>query len=168
MESKLSNEEIIAAISQQFEGVILSHTESDQLNIVIPSSSVHSIIEWLKGHDKLNFNFLTNITGIHYPENQGEEIMLVYHLHSWSNNYRFRLKTSLPINQPKIATITDLFAAANWIERETFDFYGVQFEGHPNLTRILNEETMNYFPLRKEYHLEDQTRQDKDNRFFGR
>jgi NADH-quinone oxidoreductase subunit C len=54
------------------------------------------------------------------------------------------------------------------MERETFDFYGVLFEGHPNLTRILNEDSMDYFPMRKEFQLEDATREDKDDRFFGR
>ena len=61
-----------------------------------------------------------------------------------------------------------MHAGSNWMERETFDFYGVLFEGHPNLTRILNEDSMDYFPMRKEFQLEDATREDKDDRFFGR
>jgi NADH-quinone oxidoreductase subunit C len=54
------------------------------------------------------------------------------------------------------------------MERETFDFFGVKFNGHPNLVRILNEDSMDYFPMRKEFQLEDATREDKDDRYFGR
>jgi NADH-quinone oxidoreductase subunit C len=78
------------------------------------------------------------------------------------------LKAFIPIAEPTIASITDIYVGANWQERETYDFFGVQFTGHPNLTRILNEDSMDYFPLRKEYHLEDATREDKDDRYFGR
>jgi NADH-quinone oxidoreductase subunit C len=62
----------------------------------------------------------------------------------------------------------DIYPCADWMERETYDFYGVIFDGHKNLRRILNEDSMDYFPLRKEYHLEDATREDKDDRYFGR
>jgi NADH-quinone oxidoreductase subunit C len=68
----------------------------------------------------------------------------------------------------EILTITDLYAAANWMERETFDFFGIQFVGHPNLTRILNVDDMDYHPMLKAYALEDETRTDKDDTFFGR
>jgi len=78
------------------------------------------------------------------------------------------VKTFTSIEKPQIDTLTNLFSAANWMERETFDFFGIEFIGHPNLIRILNVEYMDYFPMRKEYPLEDQTRKDKDDRFFGR
>ena len=83
-------------------------------------------------------------------------------------NTRLRVKTFVKEDDPKMPTITDLFSSANWMERETYDFYGIVFEGHPNLIRILNVEYMDYFPMRKEYPLEDATRKDKDDRFFGR
>ncbi|HEY1021998.1 MAG TPA: NADH-quinone oxidoreductase subunit C, partial [Flavisolibacter sp.] len=73
-----------------------------------------------------------------------------------------------PIEQPDVLTATSVFETANWLEREAFDFYGVNFVGHPNLKRIQNVEEMDYFPLRKEYPLEDQTRLDKDEEMFGR
>ena len=74
----------------------------------------------------------------------------------------------MSLEQPEIKSIVDIYSGANWMERETFDFYGIQFVGHPNLTRILNEDSMDYYPMRKEFHLEDATREDKDDRFFGR
>jgi NADH-quinone oxidoreductase subunit C len=81
---------------------------------------------------------------------------------------RIRIKTFVAMANPRLASLTSLFPAANWMERETFDFYGILFEGHPNLKRILNVEYLDYFPMRKEYPLEDPTRHDKDDRFFGR
>jgi NADH-quinone oxidoreductase subunit C len=89
-------------------------------------------------------------------------------LHSWENNTRVRIKVFVPITDPKVPTLTTLFAAANWQERETFDFYGIEYIGHPNLKRILNMEDMDYFPMRKEYPLEDATREDKIDALFGR
>lgn len=84
------------------------------------------------------------------------------------NNVRLRIKTFIPIAKPEIASVTSLYSSANWMERETYDFYGIIFTGHPNLTRILNVDEMDYFPMRKEYPLEDGTRQDKVDEYFGR
>jgi NADH-quinone oxidoreductase subunit C len=92
----------------------------------------------------------------------------MYQLHNLPVNHRIRLKIFLPIENPSTPTITTIFSAANWLERETFDFYGVIFSGHPNLKRILNVEDMIIHPLRKEYPLEDQRREDKVDSFFGR
>ena len=64
--------------------------------------------------------------------------------------------------------MTSLYASANWMERETYDFYGIIFDGHPDLRRILNMDEMEYFPLRKEYPLQDATRTDKEDKYFGR
>ena len=84
------------------------------------------------------------------------------------DNVRIRFKVFTDIAKPDVFTATRLYEAANWMERETFDFFGVNFVGHPNLKRILNVDEMDYFPLRKEYPLEDQTRTDKDDEMFGR
>jgi NADH-quinone oxidoreductase subunit C len=92
----------------------------------------------------------------------------VYQLHNLVTNNRLRLKAYLPVENPVISTITTVYAGANWMERETYDFYGVNFMGHPQLKRILNVEDMIIFPLRKEYPLEDQTREDKNDTMFGR
>ena len=98
----------------------------------------------------------------------GRELAIVYHLHNLTENVRIRFKVFTAVDEPDVFTASKLFAAANWMERETFDFYGVNFVGHPNLKRILNVDEMDYFPMRKEYPLEDQTRVDKDDEMFGR
>lgn len=89
-------------------------------------------------------------------------------LHSWTNNVRVRIKVYVPIAEPNVPTLTNLFASANWMERESFDFFGINYVGHPNLKRILNIEDMDYHPMRKEYPLEDATREDKIDALFGR
>jgi len=129
---------------------------------------IHEIIAGLQQDQGLKFHFLTTLCGINYPENEGQELGVIYHLHSLTKNIRLRLKIFFPITDPVVPTITDLYNAANWLERETFDFYGVIFTGHPNLIRILNVEDMDYHPMRKEYPLEDGTREDKTDLFFGR
>jgi NADH-quinone oxidoreductase subunit C len=126
------------------------------------------VLQYLHDDDSLKFRFLTDLTGVHYPDRKDEELAVVYHLHSLSNNVRLRVKVYVPSDKPDVYTATKLFSAANWMERETFDFFGINFVGHPNLIRILNVDEMNYFPMRKEYEMEDPTRRDKDNEMFGR
>lgn len=79
-----------------------------------------------------------------------------------------RLKVFVPITKPEVPSLTGIYASANWMERETYDFYGVQFLGHPDLRRILNMDEMVDFPLRKEFPLEDPLREDKKDYHFGR
>ena len=126
------------------------------------------VMQFLYDDEELRFQFLTTLCAVHYPDNKGRELAMVYHLHNLTDNIRIRFKAYLDINKPDIFTATKLFEAANWLERETYDFFGVNFIGHPNLVRILNVDEMDYFPLRKEYPLEDQTRKDKDDEMFGR
>ena len=140
---------------------------SDMLTITIAHPVIHEVISLLKEDPQLNFIFLTTLCGIHYPD-RGLPLGVIYHLHNLEENKRIRIKTFIPLANPVLPTVTDLFAAANWMERETYDFYGIIFEGHPNLKRILNVEYLDYFPMRKEYPLEDPTREDKDDRYFGR
>ena len=138
---------------------------SDILTITVNKNCIKDLVRWLK--DEHGFGFLTDLCGIHIP-GQAMELGVVYHLHNLPENKRIRIKAFTTKDNPKMASIHEIFSAANWMERETFDFYGIKFIGHPNLIRILNVEYMDYFPLRKEYPLEDATRGDKDDRFFGR
>ncbi len=105
---------------------------------------------------------------MHYPDQQDRELAVVYHLHNLEDNVRIRFKIFTGINSPDVFTATKIFEAANWMEEKLIDFYGVNFMGHPNLKRILNVDEMDYFPMRKEYPLEEGTRKDKDDEMFGR
>ena len=139
---------------------MLTFTAAKDLNI--------KVMQFLYDEPTLRFRFLTDLQAVHYPERKGEELAVVYHLHNLIDNVRIRFKVFTPITQPDVFTATALYSAANVMERETYDFYGVNFIGHPNLIRILNVEEMDYFPMRKEFPLEEQTRIDKDDEMFGR
>lgn len=138
------------------------------LTFTAPKDLNLKVLNFLHDDEELRFRFLTDITGIHYPDKNGAELGVVYHLHNLVDNVRIRFKVFTDIHQPEIYTATGIFAGANWMERETFDFFGINFVGHPNLKRILNVDEMDYSPLRKEFPLEDQTRIDKDDEMFGR
>jgi NADH-quinone oxidoreductase subunit C len=181
-------ERLVSIIKEKFEDqVLLVEQLYDFLTITLKKDRIIEIIEFLYENPETKFQFLTTIAAIHYPatteirtvmgqvSNQVVEtpapegqIALMYQLHNLYTNQRVRLKIYLPEQNPVIPTLTNIFAAANWMEREAYDFYGVIFEGHPNLKRILNVEDMIIFPLRKEYPLEDQTREDKRDEMFGR
>ena len=158
---------VLSKLSNRFSNAIESHEVlSDMLCITVKKESIQSIFLFLRDDQELQYNFLTTLCGMHYPQN--EQLGVVYHVHSFINNHRIRIKTVTELSDPKIPTITTIWPAANWMERETYDFFGIQFEGHPNLKRILNMDEMTDFPLRKEFPLEDQTREDKDDSMFGR
>jgi NADH-quinone oxidoreductase subunit C len=126
------------------------------------------VLQYLYDEPELGFKFMTDLCAVHYPNEEGKELAVVYHLHNLKENVRIRYKIFTDIKKPDVFSAYALFSAANWMERETYDFFGVNFVGHPNLKRILNVEEMEYFPLRKEYPLEDQKRTDKDDEMFGR
>ena len=144
------------------------HEPYEMLTFEAPKEMNLKVLNFLYDDDELKFRFLTDLQAVHYPNQQGRELVVVYHLHNLADNIRIRFKVFTDIKTPDIYTATGLFSAANWMERETYDFFGVNFVGHPNLKRILNVDEMDYFPMRKEFPLEDQTRIDKDDDMFGR
>jgi NADH-quinone oxidoreductase subunit C len=151
------------------ESVINFRQEKDIFSFDVVPDKITSVILFLKNEEALNFHFLTDVCGIHYPDSAvNEQFAVVYHLHNWIENKRIRIKCFLNGENPEIKTISNIFLSANWMERETWDFYGINFIGHPQLKRILNMDEMISFPMRKEFPMEDSGRTDKDDRFFGR
>ncbi|RWY52573.1 NADH-quinone oxidoreductase subunit C [Mucilaginibacter gilvus] len=165
---KIANEVLIKKLADKFPGQI---TESNQdyglLSVETSREQITGVLSYLKTDSELKFTFLTDITSVHYPE-QEKQIGVIYHLHSLTTNTRIRVKVFLSADDVHIPTATTLWDGANWMERETFDFYGVIFDGHPDLRRILNVDDMTVFPMRKEFPLEDPNRIDKKDYFFGR
>ncbi|QRR02574.1 NADH-quinone oxidoreductase subunit C [Dyadobacter sandarakinus] len=165
----LSNQEVAEELLGKFGDQVFDFEEPyGLLTVSTTREEIIPVISFLQEHKHYQVIFLTDLTGIHYPDVPGKEFMVVYHLHSLVHNFRIRIKVSLSGADLHIPTLTPLFAAANWMERETYDFFGIIFDGHPNLIRILNIEEMDYFPMRKEHALEDATRNDKTDALFGR
>jgi NADH-quinone oxidoreductase subunit C len=162
-----AQEKIIAVINEKFEGEIVeAGMVKDFFTIILKSEKIVDVIGHLYKHADTKFQFLTTLCGIHYPDQN--QIAIMYQLHNMVTNQRLRLKVFLSADKPEVKTLTTVFPGANWMERETYDFFGVIFQDHPNLKRILNVEDMIIFPMRKEYPLEDQTREDKNDLMFGR
>lgn len=165
----LSNDLIKQRLIEKF-GNQVSHVEEPygMLTFEVPKDLNLEVLRFLFDDPELSFQFLTDLTAVHYPGQKGRELAVVYHLHNLVENCRIRFKVFAPIEKPDVNSATKVFEAANWLEREAYDFFGVNFVGHPNLKRIQNVDEMDYFPLRKEFPLEDQTRIDKDDEMFGR
>jgi NADH-quinone oxidoreductase subunit C len=165
----LSSEFIQQKLSEKFGYAVSGFTVNyGILRFEAPKEMNLKVLNFLYDDEELQFRFLTDLCSVHYPDRKGAELEVVYHLHNLPKNVRLRFCVSTPVAKPDVYSATGLFSSANWMERETYDFFGVNFIGHPNLKRILNVEEMDYFPLRKEFPLEDQSRVDKDDEMFGR
>jgi NADH-quinone oxidoreductase subunit C len=163
----VTNETVQQLLTEKFGDQLTNWQEPyGMLTFTAPKDQNLKVLQFL--FDEVGFKFLTDLQAVHYPDDKGAELAVVYHLHNLVNNVRIRFKVFTAINELDIYSATSLFSAANWMERETYDFYGINFVGHPNLIRVLNVDEMDYFPMRKEYPLEDQTRIDKDDEMFGR
>lgn len=160
--------QLVQTIKDQFGSDIISeYMDYDIPTLEISHHRIYEILSWLKEHQTLKFTFLTTCCGLHYPDAK-KPFGMMYQLHNLISNNRLRLKSFTDNTEPVFPSIIPLFKTANWMERETYDFFGFRFEGHPNLQRILNMDSLEGWPLRKEYPLEDQTRMDKDDKMFGR
>jgi NADH-quinone oxidoreductase subunit C len=165
----LTNEHIKQRLTEKFGEQVSAFTEPYGMLTFESSKDLNlKVLNFLYDDEELRFRFLTDLCAVHYPDLRGKELAVVYHLHNLQDNVRIRFKVYTDINKPDVYTATGLFSSANWMERETYDFYGINFVGHPNLKRILNVDEMDYFPMRKQYPLEDQSRIDKDDEMFGR
>ena len=165
----LTNQQVQQKLSEKFGEALRDWQEPyGMLTFTGPKDLNLKVLQFLFDDEFLRFRFLTDLQAVHYPDRKGEELAVVYHLHNLVDNLRIRFKVFTDINSPDIFSATALYEAANFMERETYDFFGINFTGHPNLIRILNVDEMDYFPMRKEFPLEDQTRTDKDDEMFGR
>ena len=165
---KITNEELLGNINTQFgDKVTVVGEPFGLLTLETTKEQINDLLAFLKNSPGLQFIYLTDITAVHYPE-QELTIGVVYHLHSLVNNVRVRIKVFIDGDNCHIPTATNLWEGANWMERETYDYFGVIFDGHPDLRRILNVDDMTAFPMRKEFPLEDPNRVDKKDYFFGR
>lgn len=164
----ITNHDLIQSLTEKFGEKITGVNEPyGLLTFETTKDIIINVLAFLKEDSLIRFNFLTDITAVHYPEKK-HGIAVVYHLHSMVHKMRIRIKVFLDGHHPEIPSATTLWNAANWMERETYDFFGVKFEGHPDLRRILNMDDLGVFPMLKQYPLEDPNRVDKKDEYFGR
>jgi NADH-quinone oxidoreductase subunit C len=138
-------------IKEQFpEAVVDWHVQHGDETIILRGDVILEIARLLKEDPELQFNFLMDMTAVDYLGRK-PRFEVVYHFFSLPFNRRLRVKLQLDDLYPTVKSLTPLWKTANWLERECYDLYGIRFEGHPNLKRILLYEGFEGHPLRKDY-----------------
>ena len=127
-----------------------THAQLGDATATLEGSALCEVMAFLRDEPGLQFDMLTDLTAVDYL-GEKDRFEMVYHLYSVPLNHRLRIKARLPESEPVIATLTGLWASADWMEREVFDLYGIRFEGHPDLRRILLYDEFVGHPLRKDY-----------------
>lgn len=139
---------IQAALGDAIDGYTVAHGE---LNVEARASEIVSVVRFLRDDGSCQFVNLTDLCGVDYPARE-KRFEVVYHFLSPKQNLRIRVKVRTDEDTP-VPSIVDVFAGAEWFERETYDMYGVLFSGHPDLRRILTDYGFDGFPLRKDFPL---------------
>ncbi|NBV90082.1 MAG: NADH-quinone oxidoreductase subunit C [Actinobacteria bacterium] len=126
---------------------------NDEMTIYVRPSELVAFARTLRDEPGLRFELCLGVSGVHYPNQQGAELHAVYHLRSITHNRRVRLEVVAADANPHIPSIVSVYPTNDWHERETFDFFGIVFDGHPHLTRIQMPDDWQGHPQRKDYPL---------------
>ncbi len=124
-----------------------------EITVIVPRGQIADICSYLKSAPGLEFNFLADICGADRGPEEEPRFEVNYHLFSTTKHHRVRLKVLLDEDDPHVETVTGVWRTANWHERETFDLFGVIFDGHPDLRRILLPDDWQGHALRKDFPL---------------
>jgi NADH-quinone oxidoreductase subunit C len=124
-----------------------------EITFHIKRERLAEVARHFRDDEGLRFEFFSGVSGVHYPHETGRELHAVYHLLSITHNRRVRLEVSAPDADPHIPSVVGVYPAADWHERETYDFFGIVFDGHPALTRIQMPDDWPGHPQRKDYPL---------------
>src|SRR5438128_9753287 len=138
--------ELADRVGGRFPGPVEARGE---VTVVTPGEDVLDALTWLREQEELGFDFLSDLTVTDWPELE-PRFWVAYHVSSMEHGHRLRMKVGLSGSEaPRVPSVTSLFPAANWLEREAFDFFGIVFEGHPDLRRIEMPDDWEGYPLRK-------------------
>ena len=147
------NAAILEQLKNRFGDAVLEVNEfRDELTVVVPKERIVDICRFLKEDPQLQFDFLADVCGIDMYT-PSKRFGVIYNLYSLKNRNRIRLKLFTEEEDPKVPTMTGVFGTANWHERETFDMFGIVFEGHPDLRRVYMPDDFEHYPLRKDFPL---------------
>lgn len=147
------NQRVLDKLKEQFGDAILEAAEfRGELTVVVPKERIVEVCRFLKYDSELRYDLLSDLCGIdmYTPV---KRFGVVYNLFSLKNKHRLRLKTFTEEDDPRVPTVTAVWQTANWHERETYDMFGIVFEGHPDLRRIYMPDEFEHHPLRKDFPL---------------
>jgi NADH-quinone oxidoreductase subunit C len=141
-------------IKERSSALLSTHASHGDATACVSAAEIVSVLEFLRDDAACTFEMLSDLCAVDYlemPDDSGARFEVVYHLYSISKNHRVRVKARVPAEPCEIASVVGLWPAANWMEREVWDLYGVRFIGHPDLRRLLLYEEFEGHPLRKDY-----------------
>ncbi len=141
--------ELADRLRERFPGPAVARGE---VTVTVEPAALIESLGYLREEKDLAFGFLSDLSATDWPE-RAPRYWLAYHLYSMEHGHRVRLTVGVPEEDPRIATATSLYPTADWLEREVFDFFGVVFDGHPDLRRIIMPDDWEGHPLRKDYEL---------------
>ncbi len=151
-------DEIADTLAEALGGDLASSVERvvvdrGEMTLHVSREHIVTVCQMLRDHPDLRFEMCASVSGVHYPHDAGRELHAVYHLLSITHNRRVRLETTCPDADPHIPSVVAVYPTADWHERETWDFFGIQFDGHPALARIQMPDDWPGHPQRKDYPL---------------
>jgi len=148
----MSDTAIIDKIKQKFgDKVVETHSFREDQTVTLTKECVFEVAQYLRDEPSLDMNFLMDLTAVDYLNKKPVRFEVVYHFYSLKHNHRVRIKVPVEESDPVVDTLDSLYKSANWYEREVWDLYGIKFNGHPNMKRILLYEGFKGHPLRKDY-----------------
>ena len=127
--------------------------DRDEMTVFVRREDILGVAQSARDDADLRFELCSGISGVHYPQEEGRELHVVYHLLSMTHKRRIRLEVTAPDSDPHVPSVVSVYPTADWHERETYDFFGVIFDGHPSLTRIMMPDDWPGHPQRKDYPL---------------
>ncbi|MDD2853063.1 MAG: NADH-quinone oxidoreductase subunit C [Desulfuromonadaceae bacterium] len=152
------NNRAVLKLKEKFAASIIEVVEfRGEVTVTVAKNSIIEILSFLK--QSLQYNLLTDLTAVDYLGKKEERFMMVYLLCSIPNKDRLRIKAAVTEVDCKIPTASTVWKTANWLEREVFDLFGITFDGHPDLRRILMTDDWVGHPLRKDYPLQGPDRE---------
>ena len=162
---------VLQKLQANYADALLAHEETrDGAAVVVGKDDAYALLEYLKTDAELAYTYLVDVTAVDNSQLESELVkydyarfMVVYHLYSYGGHCRLRVKVPVHERDLRVRSVTSLWRCANWLERETYDMFGIAFEGHPALRRILMPDDFEGYPLRKDYPLRGRGERERFN-----
>ena len=144
---------VVVRLKEKFPKINFETSEfRNELTVKLDKKNIVMVCKFLKENEEMEFKFCEDVTAIDWAK-RNDRFTVVYHIFSLKHNFRLRLKADVDESDCSIDTVSSVWKSANWAERETYDMYGINFKGHPDLRRMYMPEEFEYHPLRKDFPL---------------